>query len=247
MKTSADNFIDIPFTESNLDLFVIRNSILRAMNENLPLFRGRFLDVGCGKMPYREYISKHSAIEEYVGLDIETAIEYDANVKADFTWDGITMPFDEESFDTAMATEVLEHCPDPMIILGEINRVLKPGGLFFFTTPFFWNLHEVPHDEYRYTPFSIERILRAAGFTDIKVKAMGGWHASMAQMLGMWARRAPMSASRRRMVSVVLKPVIAKLLKMGSAEKIDYNKAPMINTICGIATKESSATKVTSH
>lgn len=33
------------------------------------------------------------------------------------------------------------------------------------------NLHEVPNDEYRYIPFSIERLLIEAGFVDIEIKA----------------------------------------------------------------------------
>lgn len=237
MKDIADNFVTIHFTLDNLDRFVVRKSILRALQENLPDFKGRLLDVGCGKMPYKDYIFKHSPITEYVGLDIETAIKYDARVRADFSWDGVTMPFEKEAFDTIMATEVLEHCPAPDVTLKEVMRVLKPGGRFFFTTPFLWNLHEVPFDEYRYTPFSMERLLRDAGFRQVQVKAAGGWHASMAQMLGLWVRRSPLSPRKRKILSLAIKPVIKRLMSMASAEKVDFSKAPMINTLYGTAIK----------
>lgn len=95
------------------------------------------------------------------------------------------MPFEDNSFDSMMATEVLEHCPDPLLIVQEMKRVLKPGGVLFFTVPFLWNLHEVPHDHYRYTPFALERIFRNCGM-QLELHAHGGWNTSMAQMIGMW-------------------------------------------------------------
>ena len=100
------------------------------------------------------------------------------------------MPFENNQFDSAFGTEVLEHCPYPKAILKEVNRVLKPGGIFFFTVPFIWPLHEVPHDEFRYTPFSLKRLLEESGFEKIELEATGGWHASLAQMLGLWIKGA---------------------------------------------------------
>ena len=51
------------------------------------------LDVGCGKMPYRDFILDNSAVTKYVGIDIENALTYDQTVKPDYTWDGKSMPF----------------------------------------------------------------------------------------------------------------------------------------------------------
>ncbi|RZJ49590.1 MAG: class I SAM-dependent methyltransferase, partial [Chryseobacterium sp.] len=65
---------------------------------NLKKFQNVFLDVGCGKMPYKEYILKNSPVEIYHGLDIETAMEYEAGVKPDFEWDGVIMPFENETY-----------------------------------------------------------------------------------------------------------------------------------------------------
>ncbi len=126
-----NGFINIPFTTANLDRYVVRKSILDAVTNSLFRFKGKFLDIGCGRMPYKKYILDNSSVENYTGLDIENALEYDASVKPDFTWDGINMPFNDDSFDTAFATEVLEHCPDPHVILKEELRVMKSGGSFF--------------------------------------------------------------------------------------------------------------------
>lgn len=204
----------------------------------MPQFSGELLDIGCGKMPYREYIGRKSKVENYTGLDIENALVYDETIKPDHTWDGITMPFEDESFDCAFGTEVLEHCPYPETVLKETHRVLKPGGVFFFTVPFLWNLHEVPHDEYRYTPFSLERHLKNSGFTNITIKALGGWHASMAQMLGLWVRRSPISNKKRFLLSILLKPFIRYLIKKDKKIPCDFLDSPMITGLYGIAQKQ---------
>lgn len=230
-------FTDIQISISDLDRYTIRKAILRALDSSLPQLKGELLDIGCGKMPYKKYILEHSEVEKYVGLDIESALVYDNDVAPDFTWDGIIMPFEDSSFDCAFGTEVLEHCPEPEIVLKEVYRVLKPGGVFFFTVPFLWNLHEVPHDEYRYTPFSLERHLRNSGFSEIKIKATGGWHAAMAQMLGLWVRRSTMPSGKRKVLSNVLMPVIKYLIKIDRPSEVQFKEGQMITGLYGIIKK----------
>ncbi|WP_417377426.1 class I SAM-dependent methyltransferase [Gimesia maris] len=204
-------FSDPPFTIANLDRYVVRTAILDSLTRHLGQFSGRFLDVGAGNQPYRELLqSKQTQVSEYVPLDLHDNWNYK---DADNTWDGVTMPFPDNSFDSAMATEVLEHCPNPEVTLSEVSRVLKPGGFFFFTVPFVWPLHDCPHDEYRYTPWSLERHFANSGFTDVRLFPTGGWDASLAQVLGLWVRRRPMSARKKKWMSILLKPVIRSLLR----------------------------------
>jgi len=162
-------------------------------------------------MPYRDYILTNSPVTSYVGLDIDGAILYDDKIKADVRWDGSTIPLPDNSFDCAMATEVLEHCPYPEKTLREVLRVLKPGGVLLITVPFIWCLHEIPHDEYRYTPFSLRRHLEASGFKVDYIRATGGWHASMATMLGAWVRGAPMKSFNRKFLLCICLPIVKYL------------------------------------
>lgn len=232
-----DDFINISYSIDNLDRYYMRKSIFKALQDVCGLFKGRLLDIGCGKMPYRSYIFENSEIEHYVGLDIENAKVYDEKLKPDVSWDGVKMPFEDESFDCAFGTEVLEHCPEPEIVLKEVFRVLKTNGMFFFTVPFIWNLHEVPYDEYRYTPFSLERHFKNAGFSNIQIRATGGWHAAMAQMLGLWVKRSPMSKKKRKILSIILKPIIQKLIKMDKPNSIKFKEGQMISGLSGIVKK----------
>lgn len=232
----ADNFTIIPQTPENIDMYVIRTGIWNAIQKSAPRLKGKFLDVGCGKKPYKNYLLENRFIESYTGLDIETALVYEEGVGPDVTWNGTAMPFDDNSFDSMMATEVLEHCPDPLLIVQEMKRVLKPGGVLFFTVPFLWNLHEVPHDHYRYTPFALERIFRQSGM-QLELHAHGGWNTSMAQMIGMWIV-ATKKGKRRKRWAMLLNPIVKRLLKKDAAmQNIPFTDGMMINGLYGIAVK----------
>ncbi len=231
------DFIDIELNSKTLDVYLIRKSIFNSLKSVLPDLRGNLIDIGCGKMPYKKYILENSNVVNYSGLDIENAITYDVNIKPDFMWDGISMPFNNESFDCAFGTEVLEHCPEPNTVLKEVNRILKPNGILFLTVPFLWNLHEVPNDEYRYTPFALERHLKESGFKDIEIKATGGWHAALAQMLGLWVKRSTMKNYKRKGLKVILKPIIKYLIRIDKPEKVNFKEGQMITGLYATARK----------
>jgi SAM-dependent methyltransferase len=65
--------------------------------------------------------------------------------------DGHQLPFIDASFDGVWIQAVLEHVLDPPIVVVEIHRVLRPGGLVFADTPFMQQVHENAYDFTRYT------------------------------------------------------------------------------------------------
>ena len=159
--TAPDPFLNPQPVPERLFDYRIRRDIRDALTAQLPLFHGTLLDVGCGQMPYRPLLmSPPSRVSRYVGLDLAGGV----HTPSDLVFDGRNIPLGDGSVDTAMATEVLEHCPAPDELLGEICRVLKPEGFFFFTVPFFWPLHELPNDCFRYTPQRLQSFLEQAGF-----------------------------------------------------------------------------------
>jgi SAM-dependent methyltransferase len=225
-------FLSPKFTPTNLDRFIVRTAILRALKEALPRLSGTLLDVGCGDMPYKPLLlAPPSQVETYVGLDIVGTGYNNPHVE----WDGRTMPFPTDALDCAIATEVLEHCPEPEGVLREICRVLQSGGVFFFTVPFLWPLHDIPCDEYRYTPFALRRHLQNAGFEHIELKALGGWDASLAQMIGLWVRRRT-SGGKRLLLSICALPVMRYLLTRDDRPE-DFSRATMITGVSGTAAK----------
>jgi len=176
-------------------------------------FKGKLLDLGCGRMPYKSLIKKFSSITEYIGMDISHEY-YEQNIyKPDMIWDGTVIPLIEDSIDTVILVEVLEHVPNAVAILKEVKRVLKDNGEVFITVPFLWNLHDVPYDEYRYTPFSLKRIFMEAGFSHIEINTFGNWHASLALFLGSWVRRSRLSDFKRKLFSMLALPLVKYLYK----------------------------------
>lgn len=77
---------------------------------------GRVLDVGCGNKPYKRLFPEC----EWVGLDNRGV--------GDVEGDMHELPFEDESFDTVLVTDVLHLTPSPANVLGEAARVLKKGG-----------------------------------------------------------------------------------------------------------------------
>jgi ubiquinone/menaquinone biosynthesis C-methylase UbiE len=235
-------FTNISLHQDYLDLYYVRSSLFRSVELTIPKFKGKILDVGCGIMPYREVIlNRNKSVTSYIGLDFEDSIypEY-ALGKPDLFWKGDVIPMEDNSVETVIATELFEHCPEPERVMKEILRVLKPGGMVFFTVPFLFYLHLVPHDEYRYTPYSLSRHLSNAGFSNIELRSLGGWDASLAQMLAMWLQYRPLLKKHKKILSTLLMPIIRKLVKLDA--KFDksqmFHGGSMITGISGVAYKE---------
>lgn len=202
-------YLDPKCTAKRIDTYIPRHALLKAVKRELANFHGTILDVGCGHMPYKPLLTQPgSRVTRYIGLDLPDTVY----AKADMIWDGKTIPLPNESVDSAMVTEVFEHCPEPEVVMKEVYRVLKPGGFMFFSVPFLWPLHCAPHDEYRYTPFSLRRHLANSGFSSIAIRAAGGWHLSMAQMIGLWIRRSPARGIWRTLKSLLARLAVPLVL-----------------------------------
>lgn len=239
-KYIQQNYTDIVLSRNTLFIYSVRMSILRAVKEVIPNLSGTVLDLGCGIQPYKELILENSSVSRYIGLDFEISIckEYSMR-KPDIFWDGVRIPLENNSVDCTIATEVLEHCPNPEIVLKEIYRVLKPGGLLFFTVPFVWPLHLVPYDEYRYTPYSLERHLLNSGFKNLNLQSLGGVDAALAQMLSIWAHNRCMSNFKKRILQMIVIPIVRFLLNIDNKfnrTKMFY-EGSMITGISGVCRK----------
>jgi len=119
---------------------------------HFPLEPGdRVLDLGCGEG--RHVISAYLAADVHsVGVDLSLADLLTTREKfAGFnephneskcfslsSASALALPFADDTFDKVICSEVLEHIPDYRAALREIERVLRPGGLFCASVPRHW-------------------------------------------------------------------------------------------------------------
>jgi SAM-dependent methyltransferase len=138
--------------------FLARRGLQRAIRASAPQLRGRLLDVGCGVKPYRALFQ----VDSYTGLDIDSPTARSLGA-ADVFYDGQRFPFDDGAFDAVLCNQVLEHVFNPDQFLGEIRRVMIPGGRLLLTVPFVWDEHEQPWDYARYSSFGLKALLERHG------------------------------------------------------------------------------------
>ena len=96
------------------------------------------LDFGCGPGTLSVGLARAVEPGEFHGVDIEStqidmaraAAEAGGHRNATFqVADATALPFDDNTFDVAHCHTVLNHAPDTHAVLGEVKRVLKPGGI----------------------------------------------------------------------------------------------------------------------
>ena len=121
----------------------------------------KVLDLGSGEGIFVE-VCKDNKIDAY-GLDA-----YLNGI--DFEKDKI--PFLDEQFDFIILTSLIEHIGNPQLLLNEIHRVLKKGGLIIITTPNFKysysSFYDDPTHIKPYTKKSIEKILHLNNFEVVR-------------------------------------------------------------------------------
>jgi len=82
--------------------------------------------------------------------------------------DALHLPFADDSFDVVTMFDVLEHLSDDSRALGEVRRVLRPGGALVLSVPAYqqlWSAHdEALHHFRRYEYRGLDHLLRVEGF-----------------------------------------------------------------------------------
>ena len=110
---------------------------------------GRLVDLGCGAAPlYGMYGGRAT---EVVCIDWRDGRHEQRHV--DLFHDlNEPLELEPEGFDTVVASDVVEHLHTPQALFDSAARLLRPGGALILGTPFFYWLHEEPHDYHRYNP-----------------------------------------------------------------------------------------------
>ena len=132
------------------------------------------LEIGCGAGAVLGVLGRAVSNLKLAGIDLEDKqIEYAKNYLGSLdlssvdlrVGDAASLPWQDNSFDRLYAMWFLEHLPDPLQVLKEARRVLKPGGTITITETDYRTILVTPEsDEYRYLIDSLcELLLQARG------------------------------------------------------------------------------------
>lgn len=143
--------------------------------------RGRLLDAGCGDVPY--YRIYRDLVTSIACIDWPGSSHGAAHVDA-YVDLNRPLPYAGASFDTILLADVLEHIAEPAALVGELARLLAPGGSIVISVPFLYWVHEAPNDFHRYTEYGLIRLCEAVGLRVASCRPWGGHPDVMVDMAG---------------------------------------------------------------
>lgn len=129
--------------------------------------RGRLLDAGAGRLILKPFVSRY--VSKYQSFDIVKT-----HPEIDFVGNIEKMNFKNNTFDTVLCAQVLEHTPHFWRALDEIKRVLKKNGVLILSVPHLCYLHGQPHDYFRFTKFALKNLLEERQMKVVKIIPAGG-------------------------------------------------------------------------
>jgi SAM-dependent methyltransferase len=153
------------------------HGVARAISETFDV-PGPILEIGSYQVQGQERIADLHALfpgREYKGMDMRPGpgVDLVANVES--------LPHASGSLGAVLALNTFEHVKHFWRGFDEIRRVLRPDGVLILSTPFYFRIHEFPHDYWRFSPAAYETLLE-----DYPSKIIG-WHGARNRPANVWA------------------------------------------------------------
>jgi SAM-dependent methyltransferase len=139
----------------------------------------RVLDAGAGENQYAHYFTPH----RYFGVDLAVGDSTWDYSRLDALADLTALPFCDGVFQGALLIVTIEHLREPGSALTELARTLVPGGSLLIAAPHEWEVHQAPHDYFRFTRYGLAYLLENAGFEVRELRPCGGYFRLLARRL----------------------------------------------------------------
>ena len=139
----------------------------------------RVLDAGAGEGRHRQYFNRQSYIATDLGIGDDTWNYSGLDCVADLH----RLPFKPASFDAAISIVTLEHVADPAAVLAEMSRTARPAAPLLLVVPQDWEVHQHPHDYWRFTRFGVKLLLENNGWDIERIEPGGGYFRLLSRRL----------------------------------------------------------------
>ena len=131
---------------------------------------GKILDIGCMDQYMKRHLDESC---DYTGLDYLETVSQIYDTRPDVFGDAQCLPFANDSFDSVLLLDVLEHVPAPGQCVAEIRRILKPSGVCVIHVPFMYPIHDAPFDYQRWTIHGLGQLMSKSGLKIVSMEAVG--------------------------------------------------------------------------
>ena|SRR5947209_5158139 len=166
---ASSSYMQLKYSEGRAPQTAYPDKLVEYLGRTAYRGTGMLLDLGCGRGDQLEAFRR--AGFEAVGVDIHDD-RHPSALRVDLDE---PLPFESHSFDCVFTKSVVEHLSDPLFVLTEARRVLRPGGRIAVLTPSWRHTGEsIFYSEYTHVrPFTLQSLAEAmqlAGFRDVDVR-----------------------------------------------------------------------------
>lgn len=192
-KKALSANLNSPFVSITSSIMV--TNVAKFYNDSIPKYAsGSLLDLGCGYVPlydfYKNFVNQITCVD--------WANSYHENPHLDIVADlNKALPLESELYETIILSDVLEHIMEPLNLISEMERLLKPGGHILMNVPFLYWIHESPYDFHRYTQFGLQGYFDKTTLKVKEIEPYGGILEVLGDILGK---------------TIIYLPVIGKIL-----------------------------------
>lgn len=98
----------------------------------------RIIEVGCGTGEISAFFAEITHLIWGIEIDISNLLKHQTSFLPNLAFshaNGANLPFKDESFDIVLFPQVYEHTTQQQAVINDIYRILKPGGICFFSGP----------------------------------------------------------------------------------------------------------------
>jgi SAM-dependent methyltransferase len=174
-------------------------------DDHIPLLASssdNVLDLGCGAGDSVDQFRAVNPDIRWLGVDVESSPEVARRTRTDVefrTFDGRTIPAEDSSFGAVFCKQVLEHVSEPLPLIRDVARVMRPGGLLAGSTSQLEPYHSL--SVANPTPYGLRLLLERAGLELVELRpGIDGLALVLHRAFGMraftrrwWSRESPLN------------------------------------------------------